>query len=61
MTMKKSDDLAAALLELGLRHTADNLSDIVALATKKRWGLTAALEHICRLEQADRAQRSQER
>ncbi len=59
--MKKSDDLAAALLELGLRHTADNLSDIVALATKKRWGLTAALEHICRLEQADRAQRSQER
>jgi len=60
-TMKKPEDLTTALFELGLRHTANNFDDIVALATKKRWALAAALEHICRLEHADRAQRSQER
>ena len=41
--MKKPEDLADSLFELGLRHTANNLDDIVALATKKRWGLAAAL------------------
>lgn len=53
--------LADALTLIGLRHTAANLDDLVALATKRRWGPTQLLEHIAEAEQAERAKRSLER
>jgi len=60
-TTTKPNDLRDALFALGLSHTANNLDDLIALVTKKRWGLATVLEHICRLEEAERAQRSLER
>jgi DNA replication protein DnaC len=53
--------LAAALTLIGLRHTAANLDDLVALATKRRWGPAQLLEHVAEAEQAERAKRSLER
>lgn len=61
MTTETPDALHELLFGLGLRHTSRNLDDIVALATKKRWGVVKVLEHIGELELEDRAQRSQER
>ena len=54
-------DLRSRLRALGLLTTAATLDDFVALATKKRWGLTEALEHIVELEERDRARRGLER
>jgi DNA replication protein DnaC len=54
-------DLAARLRALGLRHTADQLSDLIALATKKRMSATQILEHVVAGEEEDRARRSLER
>jgi hypothetical protein len=42
-------------------HTAGDLDDLVALATKRRWGPTQLLGHIADAEQRERAQRSLER
>lgn len=53
--------LAQALHAIGLTHTAGELDDLVALATKRRWGPTQLLEHIADAEQRERAQRSFER
>jgi DNA replication protein DnaC len=53
--------LVDALTLIGLRHTAANLDDLVALATKRRWGPTQLLEHVAEVEQAERAKRSLER
>ena len=53
--------LAAALRAIGLSHTAGDLDDLVALATKRRWSPTQLLEHIAEAEQRERAQRSLER
>lgn len=53
-------DLKEQLRSLGLRHTADILDDLVALATKNRWGAQQVFEHVARIE-ADRARRSLER
>jgi DNA replication protein DnaC len=53
--------LVDALQLIGLRHTANTLDDLVALATKRRWGPTQLLEHVAEIEQAERAQRSLER
>jgi len=53
--------LADQLVDLGLRHTAATLDDLVALATKKRLSHTQLLEHIADREIADRARRSVER
>lgn len=53
--------LAAALCAIGLPHTAGELDDLVALATKRRWGPTQLLEHIADAEQRARAQRSFDR
>ncbi len=39
-------DLAARLRSLGLTLTADTLADVIALATKKRWGPTELLEYV---------------
>lgn len=53
--------LATQLSTLGLRGVAEQLDDIVALATKKRWSSPQLLEHLVQLEQNDRARRSLER
>jgi hypothetical protein len=54
-------DLRTRLVALGLRATSDALDDLVATATKKRWGLHDALEHLADLEDQDRARRGLER
>jgi DNA replication protein DnaC len=54
-------DLKSLLRALGLLATAAALDDIVALATKKRWGPAELLEHIADLEDKDRARRGLER
>ena len=54
-------DLPVRLRNLGLMATAGTLPDIVALATKKRWGPTELLEHIASIEETDRACRGLER
>ena len=54
-------DLNEQLRSLGLRHTAEVLDDIVALATKNRWGAHQLFEHVARIEAEDRARRSLER
>lgn len=55
------NDLAARLRALGLLATAVALPDIVALATKKRWGSTELLDHIVDIEEKDRSARGLER
>ncbi|HEX7624665.1 MAG TPA: ATP-binding protein, partial [Anaeromyxobacteraceae bacterium] len=54
-------DLREQLGLLGLRHTAEALDDLVALATKGRWGVQQILEHVARIELEDRARKSLER
>jgi DNA replication protein DnaC len=54
-------DLPVRLRNLCLMATAATLPDIVALATKKRWGATELLEHIAGIEETDRACRGLER
>ena len=54
-------DLRARLRALGLLTTSSTLDDLVALATKKRWGPAEILEHIADLEEKDRARRGLER
>jgi DNA replication protein DnaC len=56
-----SADLADSLKAIGLRHTAEHLDDLVALATKRRLGPTQLLEHIVAEEHRERARRSLER
>jgi DNA replication protein DnaC len=53
--------LAEQLKTMGLRAAAAQLDDLVALATKKRWGATEILEHLAVVESQDRARRSLER
>ena len=53
--------LAESLKAIGLTHTAAELDDLVALATKRRWNATQLLEHIVDAEQRARAKRSLER
>lgn len=50
--------LVDALKAIGLTHTAAELDDLVALATKRRWNATQLLEHIVEAEQRERAQHS---
>jgi DNA replication protein DnaC len=54
-------DLAARLKALGLPITAASLDDLVAAATKKRWGPRQTLEHVADIEEKDRARRGLER
>lgn len=54
-------DLRDRLRSLGLICTSTTLDDIVALATKKRWGTTEILEHVCEVEEKDRLRRGLER
>ena len=53
--------LTDQLTALGLRHTAANLDDMVALATRKRWSPTQLLEYITETEEGERSRRSLER
>jgi len=52
--------LADQLLKLGLRHTAEHLDDILALAIKRRLGPTALLESVAEQESTARAARGLE-
>src|SRR5258708_17352683 len=54
-------ELRPRLRALGLLPVSAALDDLVALATKKRWGPTETLEHIADLEEKDRARRGLER
>ncbi len=54
-------DLRALLRALGLTATADALDDLVARATKKRWGAVELFEHVVAIEEKDRTQRGLER
>ena len=54
-------ELVDRLRQLGLRASAEQLSDFVARATKERWGATQVLENVADIEEKDRARRSLER
>src|SRR5262245_43915624 len=54
-------ELAQRLATLGLRATAGQLDDVVALATKRRWSPMQLLEHLVESEQQERTRRSLER
>jgi DNA replication protein DnaC len=54
-------DLRTRLRALGLLTVSSSLDDLVALATKKRWGPAETLEHVADLEEKDRARRGLER
>jgi DNA replication protein DnaC len=49
------------LRALGLLGAAQELDDLVALATKKRWGTTQILEHVAGIEERERSRRGLER
>jgi DNA replication protein DnaC len=53
--------LAEQLLDIGMRATAEQLDDIVAASTNKRWSSTQLLEHVAHIEVEDRTRRSLER
>ncbi|MGD0679525.1 MAG: ATP-binding protein [Polyangiaceae bacterium] len=54
-------DLPTRLHALGLPMAGASLDDLVALATKKRWGPAELLEHVADIEEKDRARRGLER
>ena len=49
------------LRALGLLVTAADLDDLIATATKKRWGHLQLIEHVVDVEEKDRARRGLER
>jgi DNA replication protein DnaC len=53
--------LADTLRSIGLAHTAAELDDLVALATKRRWSPIQLLEHVAEGELRERAKKSLER
>ena len=52
--------LQTDLRRLGLNYTADQLNDLIALATRKRWSHTVLLEHIVAAELEEKQRRSVE-
>jgi len=54
-------DIRDGLKGIGLRHLCENVEDIIALATKRRWSPMQLLEYIVEQEAKDRARRSLER
>ena len=54
-------DLRARLRALGLLATSSSLDDMIAQATKKRWGVNEIFEYAADLEEKDRARRGLER
>lgn len=57
----ETPDLVQRLGALGMHYTAEHLDDIVARATKRRMSPVQQLEHLCELEEQERARRSLER
>jgi DNA replication protein DnaC len=55
------NDVRTRLRALGLLTTSASLDDVVALATKKRWGPVEMLEYVADVEEKDRARRGLER
>ena len=53
--------LAERLASLGLHSTAGALDDLIARATKARWGPAQLLEHVADEELRERSRRSLER
>ncbi len=53
--------LTTELRQLGLNRTADDLDDLIAHATRKRWSPAVLLEHLVAAERQDRQRRSVER
>ncbi len=53
--------LEEKLKSIALNYTAEHLSDIIALATKRRLGALELLEHICEREEIERKAKSLER
>lgn len=54
-------DIKDRLRALGLLVTAADLDDLIAMATKKRWGHLQLIEYIVDVEEKDRARRGLER
>lgn len=54
-------NLQTRLQALGLLVTASDLDDLLATATKKRWGPQQLLERVANIEEQDRAKRGLER
>ena len=52
-----SVELSKQLIALGLHYVAENLDDVIALATKNRWGTVELLTHVTEHEAKGRAQR----
>ena len=52
--------LATDLRRLGLNRTADELNDIIAQSTRKRWSATVLLENIVAAELEEKQRRSVE-
>ncbi len=57
---KTPTTLATDLRRLGLNRTADELNDIIAQSTRKRWSATVLLEHIIAAELEEKQRRSVE-
>lgn len=55
------NDLRERFEALGWRATASQIDDIIATATKKRWGTADLFEHVASIEEKDRTQRGLER
>ena len=49
--------LTSNLRRLGLLRTAEDLNDILARATQRRWSPTVLLEHVVTAELEDRQRR----
>jgi DNA replication protein DnaC len=55
------NDLKLRLRALGLRTVSDKLDDLIAHATKERWGPVEILEYITQIEEQERSKKSLER
>jgi DNA replication protein DnaC len=58
---KPVSELEHRIASLGLPWLAENLSDVIAMATKKRWGAQQLIEHVIDKEHAERNRRGLER
>jgi DNA replication protein DnaC len=56
-----SAQLSQQLHAVGLHYIAEHLDDVIALATKHRWGPVEMLGHVAEQETKERARRSMER
>jgi DNA replication protein DnaC len=56
-----SAQLSQQLHAVGMHYVAEHLDDVIALATKHRWGAVELLGHVTEQEVKERARRSMER